>query len=217
MTEKSNQRLLLGVDGLVLSYGRSVLVEDVTFRLVPGDVLGVVGPNGSGKTTLVNCLTGWHSYEHGTVSLLGSEVRNLLPEEIAQRGLRRTFQSGRLVRHLALPEFMALMEMGQSLVQPRSLWGGRDLEREIAKAAKWLSLHLPAALSPLLSGSQLGVLSGGLQRFAAAVAVIHSASSVALLDEPFAGLARDLGHFLEDLIRSARSAGVACIGSCRTR
>ncbi len=83
---------LLEVSGLSRTFGGIRAVSDVTFRLQPGEIVGLIGPNGAGKTTLVNLITGVVTPSSGRVVFCGKDVTQQRPLQAARRGLARTFQ-----------------------------------------------------------------------------------------------------------------------------
>ncbi|HET7383495.1 MAG TPA: ATP-binding cassette domain-containing protein, partial [Pseudolabrys sp.] len=70
-------------------------VKDVSFDLQPGSITGVLGPNGAGKTTMFNLLTGFIRSDGGSVLFDGHSLAGLVPYQIVNRGLARTFQLAR--------------------------------------------------------------------------------------------------------------------------
>src|SRR5262249_3951078 len=68
-------------------------VDDVSLAVAPGLVFSIIGPNGAGKTTLFNVISGLYQPERGRVRLAGEDVTALAPENLARRGLSRTFQN----------------------------------------------------------------------------------------------------------------------------
>jgi branched-chain amino acid transport system ATP-binding protein len=83
---------LLRVRGLTKRFGGIAAVNDVSFDLAPGRIVGLIGPNGAGKTTLVNLVTGVHRADGGSLEFEGHDVSGQRPFESARRGLSRTFQ-----------------------------------------------------------------------------------------------------------------------------
>jgi branched-chain amino acid transport system ATP-binding protein len=83
---------LLEVKGLTKRFGGVAAVNDVTFDLAPGRIVGLIGPNGAGKTTLVNLIAGVHRASAGSLRFNGEDVSGQRPFESARRGLSRTFQ-----------------------------------------------------------------------------------------------------------------------------
>ncbi|RLA85765.1 MAG: ABC transporter ATP-binding protein, partial [Deltaproteobacteria bacterium] len=83
---------ILRVEGVSKRFGGVVAVEDVSFELGRGELLGVIGPNGSGKTTLVNLITGFVKPDSGRVIYQGRNITGKMPYRIAELGIARTFQ-----------------------------------------------------------------------------------------------------------------------------
>jgi branched-chain amino acid transport system ATP-binding protein len=83
---------MLEVRGLTKAFRGLVAVKDVSFRIAPGEIVAVIGPNGAGKTTCFNLIAGALAPTSGSVLLDGKPITGLAPEQIAVRGLVRTFQ-----------------------------------------------------------------------------------------------------------------------------
>jgi len=118
---------ILRVEGLSKRFGGVVAVEDVSFELKRGELLGVIGPNGSGKTTLVNLITGFVKPDSGMVIYQGRNITGKMPYRIAELGIARTFQ---MVRPFyQLPAYKNLII---PLYSPRvrRLRGGKYGERD---------------------------------------------------------------------------------------
>jgi len=118
---------ILRVEGLSKRFGGVVAVEDVSFELKRGELLGVIGPNGSGKTTLVNLITGFVKPDSGRVIYQGRNITGKMPYRIAELGIARTFQ---MVRPFyQLPAYKNLII---PLYSPRvrRLRGGKYGERD---------------------------------------------------------------------------------------
>ncbi len=98
---------LMKVRDVCKSFGGVQALSYVGFDLNEGDVFGVIGPNGSGKTTLVNCITGFHRVDEGSVLFKGKEITNRQPHKIADLGVTRTFQVMR--PYFSLPAFKNLI------------------------------------------------------------------------------------------------------------
>ena len=83
---------ILQVNDLSKSFGGVRALRQVSFDLMPGELLGVIGPNGSGKTTLVNLITRFVKPTSGTVTFKGKKISHLPPYKIVRLGIARTFQ-----------------------------------------------------------------------------------------------------------------------------
>uniref|UniRef100_A0A7C2K666 ABC transporter ATP-binding protein n=1 Tax=candidate division WOR-3 bacterium TaxID=2052148 RepID=A0A7C2K666_UNCW3 len=84
--------VILKVANLCKYFGGVVGIEEVSFELKEGELLGIIGPNGAGKTTLINLITGFVKADKGKVIFKGRDITNLPPWKIAQLGIVRTFQ-----------------------------------------------------------------------------------------------------------------------------
>jgi branched-chain amino acid transport system ATP-binding protein len=87
-----NQGMILEVKNLSKSFGGLKAVNNVSFTVSEGEVVGIIGPNGSGKTTTFNLITGFHKSDTGTILLKKENVSGLRPDQICKKGIARTFQ-----------------------------------------------------------------------------------------------------------------------------
>jgi branched-chain amino acid transport system permease protein len=98
---------LLAVDGISKSFGGLCAVDQVSFDVARGQIVGIIGPNGSGKTTLLNMLSGALRPSSGTIRLGDTAINGLRPYQIARLGLARTFQLVRVLADLTAAENVA--------------------------------------------------------------------------------------------------------------
>ena len=84
--------VVIQAEGVTKGYGDKLLMEEMTFSLPPGGIVGIIGPNGSGKTTVVNCITGFVKASSGQVLFRGKNITGTPPHKIADMGVLRTFQ-----------------------------------------------------------------------------------------------------------------------------
>jgi branched-chain amino acid transport system ATP-binding protein len=99
---------VLEVKGLMKRFGGFTAVNNVSFRVDAGEIVGLIGPNGSGKSTIFNMLSGTLAPTLGSISFDGTEIAGLSPHRIINRGIGRTFQIPRPFRRLSLFENVAL-------------------------------------------------------------------------------------------------------------
>lgn len=85
--------MMLVVEHLSVAFGGVRAIDDVSLAVAPGLVFSIIGPNGAGKTTLFNVISGLYQPERGRVRLAGEDVTAFAPENLARRGLSRTFQN----------------------------------------------------------------------------------------------------------------------------
>ena len=82
---------LLEVDGVAKSFGGVVANDNISLQVPHGAIVGLIGPNGSGKTTLFNSIVGHHPVDAGSVRFDSREISRLRVDEIARRGMVRTY------------------------------------------------------------------------------------------------------------------------------
>jgi len=85
-------------------FGGLTAVDNVDLFIEPGEIVGLIGPNGAGKTTLVNCITGFHKINAGSVSINEEDITNKSVDFISNKGIRRTFQIEKSFRELTVLE-----------------------------------------------------------------------------------------------------------------
>ncbi|GAC1573471.1 MAG: ATP-binding cassette domain-containing protein [Candidatus Dormibacteria bacterium] len=171
---------LAGV-GLARSFGGVHAVVGVDLELEPGEIVAIVGPNGSGKSTLIDLLTGMVSADRGRISVAGRPLRRVTAAAVARRGVRRTFQNGRLIDSLSATDNVRL---GLHLApRGRRFALGSPTRSRSARALDDLGAgHLAHRLVAELS-------QGERRRVELARAVVAN-PRVLILDEPTAGLPR---------------------------
>jgi branched-chain amino acid transport system ATP-binding protein len=103
MSQPAEPEVLLDVDHVTLRFGGVVALNDVSFSLYKGEILGLIGPNGAGKTTCFNVMTGVYKPTSGAVSFDNQRITGRKPHQINRMGVARTFQNIRL-----FPEMTAL-------------------------------------------------------------------------------------------------------------
>ncbi len=98
---------MLTVSGLTKRFGALRAVNDVSFDVEQGEILGLIGPNGSGKSTTFNCIAGLYVPNGGTITFEGADITGLAPNRICHKGIGRTFQIPRPFHNLSLLENVA--------------------------------------------------------------------------------------------------------------
>jgi ABC-type branched-subunit amino acid transport system ATPase component len=127
-----NHQALLRVQGLSRSFGGLRAVDDLSFEIAQGEILGLLGPNGSGKTTAMNLISCALVADVGTIEFDGEPVQHLPAFRLAHRGLARSFQLVRVPAHLTcLENVISGLAFG-----PRGVWGAAARERASALLAR---------------------------------------------------------------------------------
>lgn len=201
---------LLEVQGAKMRFGGLTAVNDVSFSLRAGEIVGLIGPNGAGKSTTFNLLTGVLRPTAGVVRFLGRDVTGLPARRVAAEGVARTFQHVRLVGGMSVIENVAIGAhlRGQAGVMAAMLRLDRPEERRILReAAVQLDrvglgehLHRPAATLAL-----------GQQRIVEIARALCLDPALLLLDEPAAGLRFGEKQQLAKLLGQLRAEGVSIL------
>src|SRR5512143_3834611 len=95
---------LLQTKGVVKRFGGLLAVNKMDFAIEKGEIVSIIGPNGAGKTTFFNTLTGIYQPDEGQITFNGKSLRKLRPDQIASRGISRTFQNIRLFGNMSVIE-----------------------------------------------------------------------------------------------------------------
>ena len=95
---------LLETTNIVKRFGGLTAVNNINFKLEPGRIVSIIGPNGAGKTTFFNTLTGIYHPDEGHITFNGKSLHGLRPDQIASRGISRTFQNIRLFGSMSVIE-----------------------------------------------------------------------------------------------------------------
>jgi len=177
----------LSAAGVSVAFEGLKALSDVTLDVPREKVTGLIGPNGAGKTTLVNVLTGFQRPTGGAVSLDGENITGVLPHRVRQKGIARTFQSGRLFADLSVLDNLEVTGVGLGLSR-------REAARKADEMLDWIGI---AHLAERLAG---GLPYTDERRVAIGRALMLEPSFV-LLDEPAAGMSQDEAGELAKLIR----------------
>jgi branched-chain amino acid transport system ATP-binding protein/branched-chain amino acid transport system permease protein len=180
----------LRVEALAKRFGGLHVFQDLSFRLAPGDVLGVIGPNGAGKTTLINVICGQIMPSGGRISLGGADITGKPPHAVAGMGVVRSFQQTNIFRSATVRENVARAI--------RFSRGGSEGWSRIEPLLRELELF------PRLD-EQGDKLPYGLQKMLGLVMAYATGPKVLLLDEPAAGLERGERARIDQFVEHARS------------
>ena len=198
---------LLRIRGVTVRFGAIVALNEVSFEVNRGEILGLIGPNGAGKTTLFNCLSRLSECECGTIELEGRSLLSVPRHEIAQVGIGRTFQ------HVALFDTMSVLQnvmVGNHVrgrggfvadalrlgALVRSERHARDQARELLERMELTPIaDVPAGLLPFAVKRRVGL-----------ARALACKPKLLLLDEPAGGLNHEEVGRLGDLIRTVRTS-----------
>ena len=202
--------VVLDVNAVRKEFGGLVAVNDVSFQVRAGEIMGLIGPNGAGKSTTFNLVTGVLPATHGEVRLLGERIDGLASREIARRGVSRTFQHVKMIAGMTVLENVALGAhlRGTSGVAGAMLRTDRAEERQLLKAAE-------TQLRRIGMAAQMHELAGNLalgqQRLMEIARALCADPTLLLLDEPAAGLRLKEKQGLADVLRQLRDEGLSIL------
>jgi branched-chain amino acid transport system ATP-binding protein len=200
---------VLSARNVVRRFGGLYAVNDVSFEVRPGEILGLIGPNGAGKTTMFDLLAGSLPVSSGEIRLRGVDVSRELAHRRIGRGLGRTFQIPRPLANLSLVENVMLAaqkQSGESLLA-NFIRPFRVAAEERAAEAKAMEL-LDLVLLSKLAQAPARVLSGGQRKLLELARVMMADPAIILLDEPAAGVNATLLEVIMDRIREINARGV---------
>ncbi len=200
--------VILRAEGLTRAYSGVLAVNDVSFDLRRGEILGIIGPNGAGKTTLFDLLSGFLSIDRGRLFLDGTDITELSPDARAWMGMGRSFQDARLFPGLTVKETLQValerrVEVRDPIATVLGLPAVRDSERKVAARADELIelLGLGAYASKFVRE-----LSTGSRRIVDIGCIVAHEPSVILFDEPSSGIAQREAEALGPMLLRIREA-----------
>jgi len=203
---------MLRLSNITQIFGGLNALEDVSFSVKEGSVTGIIGPNGAGKTTLFNIVTGLYTQTGGDVFLGGENISFLETEELAGRGLVRTFQNVELFRKMTVLEnvMVGLHTKSSSGIFSCAFKLPRQIREEKAireKSMVWLKYTGIAELAEMTAGN----LPFGKGRLLEISRALAAGPKIILMDEPAAGLNSRETAELALLIRKIRQSGVTVV------
>lgn len=195
----------LVIEGLTISFGGLVAVQDLSLVVEPGEIVGLIGPNGAGKTTVFNCISRFYTPDRGAIRFGGRDLTRVAPHDLIRQGIARTFQNVELCNSMTVVENLLAGQHarlgGSLLADGLRLPSARRREaaaREQAAAVLAL-LDLGAYQDRVVAALPFGVRKGvELAR------ALVSRPRLILLDEPAGGLDTHETAVLADTIRRIR-------------
>lgn len=196
--------VLLEVDDLTLRFGGATTLDGVSFDVQAGELFAIIGPNGAGKTSTFNCISGVYRPQGGTIALDGEPLLGHAPDEIARRGVARTFQNVELFDNLTVLDNLLLgRHQKTSYSWPEAmLWFGRSRAQELAARRRVEDLIEFLDLARVRS-MPVGILPYGIRKRIELGRALAMEPRLLLLDEPVAGMnseeTEDMARFILDI------------------
>jgi ABC-2 type transport system ATP-binding protein len=177
---------IIQVEGLRKTYGSTVAVDDISFEVRDGEILGIVGPNGAGKTTTIECLEGLRKPDQGKISVLGIDPQ----------------RDGRILR-----ERCGVQLQQSNLPERMRVWEALDLYASFyPRAVNWEDLLVQLGLEDKRNAPFSKLSGGQKQRLFIALALLPDPQLI-FLDELTTGLDPQARHATWDLVRTVRARG----------
>ncbi len=209
-TKPARGEAVLEVDKVRKEFGGLVAVNDVSFSIQAGQIVGLIGPNGAGKSTTFNLVTGVLGMTSGTVKFRGEVISGLRSRDISARGMSRTFQHVKMIPEMTVLENVApgaqmrghknalasMLRLDRA--EEQSLM--REAERQLRRIGMGDSMHELA-----------GNLAMGPQRLMEIARALCSDPALLLLDEPAAGLRHKEKQALIGVLRQLQAEGMSIL------
>lgn len=202
----ANPSPILELKNISKSFAGTKALDDVSLKIMPGQILCLLGDNGAGKSTLIKVLSGYHQPTSGTVLLDGEPTRFNGPRDARQRGIATVHQDVGSI---------PLMSMGRNFflgAEPSKGFG--PFRRFDSVKANTIALEQIQrfGITRVKSGDQLvGTMSGGERQVLAIGRAMYFGAKLLILDEPTSALGVKEAAIVLRLVRQARSEGVAIV------
>jgi len=192
---------LLEISELTKTFGGVRAVNNCTFAVPEGQVVGLIGPNGAGKSTVVDLVSGFGRPDSGTIMFAGEQLVGKSPDVISRLGLIRTFQTPREWRNLSVMDNVMLARrrfdnegLWQCMIRARAI--RREEESDRAAVREILERFQLTELKNELASR----LSGGQKRLLEFARIAAAEPRLIILDEPMGGVNPVLGTRIGDAV-----------------
>lgn len=208
-----DEATLLDARNLSKSFGGIIAVDEVSFSVAQGEIVGLIGPNGAGKTTTFHLLSGFLDPDGGELYFAGEQIDQLAPYQRARRGLVRTFQNTRELNGMTVLDNMVLGGQGNPGEKVLTTFTNRGSVAEFedrihARAREWLEILELWDLRDEYAGN----LSGGQRKLLELGRALMTEPKLLLLDEPVAGVNPTLTQtLLNHLLRLRRDEDITFV------
>ena len=202
--------MILEIRDISKHFGGLAALSGVSFTLEPGEILGLIGPNGAGKTTLFNVITGFLPPTYGKVGFREEDITGLRPDQVAKKGLVRTFQSTNLFQRKTVLENVII---AHHLQVQSGFWGllvNSARAKADEEAARKGSLGILEYMRLTdLKDEMAHNLPHGHQRALGVAIALATRPKLMLLDEPLTGMNPEESRRFIELIRGLREQGIS--------
>jgi branched-chain amino acid transport system ATP-binding protein len=195
---------ILEVKDATLRFGGVVALNQVSYKVIEGEIFSLIGPNGAGKTSMLNCISGLYRPSAGSVSFKGKDITHLKPHKRANLGIARAFQNIELFPHLSVLDNLMLgrhVRMKTGVLAGGLFWGKAQKEevehrRKVEEVIDFLEIEH-------IRNIPVGRLAYGLQKRVEVGRALALEPELLLLDEPMAGMnseeKEDMARYIIDI------------------
>ena len=203
---------LLAIKSLRKHFGGLVAINDLSFHIEKGEILGMIGPNGAGKTTTFNLITGIYAPTAGKVEFKGEDISGLRPSKIAKKGIVRTWQVSSLFANMTVLQSVIIgCHIGGKIAFWQAIAGGASVqkkEKDVEEKAMGILERLGlTGFSEMLSKH----LPHGIQRRLGIAIALGADPELLLLDEPVSGMNPEEIQETMALIKKINSEGITVL------
>jgi branched-chain amino acid transport system ATP-binding protein len=203
---------ILDLKNVTQAFGGIIALNDVSFHVEEGEILGLIGPNGSGKSTAINVITGFYIPREGQVVFQGRDITRWKPHRIARQGLTRTFQ---LTQLLAKASVLDNVLTGMYMHCGENLWDaiarsqeGNPKERKLRARAQEIMEFIGIADD---AGKPCMAVSHFTRKRLGLAMAFATQPKMMLIDELVSGLSQDEAQGMMKVVRDIRSAGITVL------
>jgi branched-chain amino acid transport system ATP-binding protein len=199
---------LLEIESLHKSFGGLAAVQNLSFQVKQGEIRGLIGPNGAGKTTTFNLISGFYRPSAGKIVYRGKNISGLEMNQIARRGLVRTFQGTTLFHELSVLDNVLIgLHLKVEASWFTRAFGPARVKEDIAKASEILeSMGLLDRADDLAKN-----LPHGHQRALGICVALAAEPTLLMLDEPFAGMNAEETRQMMEHLRRLQDSGITIL------
>lgn len=203
---------LLEAKNISKYFGGLKAIDDVSMQIEKGSIFGIIGPNGAGKTTFFNVCTGVFKPTKGEIWLDGENLTGMSPEQVAKRGMARTFQNIMLFKYMSVLENIKVgfhleskTTMLNAMLRDKVYRSDEAFAEE--KGQEILELVGLSKYRDMMAGN----LPYGMQRRVEIARALATDPKILLLDEPVAGMNRQETMELMELIKDLNMKGYTVV------
>jgi branched-chain amino acid transport system ATP-binding protein len=200
------------VEGLTKRYAGVMAVNQLSYTVAAGEIVGLIGPNGSGKSTSIDCVSGFTRANEGRWWLEDQEITGRRPEQISKIGLTRSFQAVRAYDELTLEaNLLTAAQAGDGVS-----WAGSLMRSKACRAAELKSRDRAHRLLEMIglaayADAPSAVLSYGQRKLLSIAASMMARPKLVILDEPVAGVNPTMVRRIEDAIHALSKEGTTLL------